>query len=275
VVIVKLEKAVAALDKFMTSQGLALAPEQVANLKGDEARGQFINLFKEVQRLKTQLDQYTDLTPDNAASIEQVIPDDQLRAFRGVYLETAQRLRAQQSKGDTGAAQQLDFEFVLFASAVIDYDYIMGLIVRYSQGASGKQKMTREELIGLIASDAKFMDEREDIAAYINSLRAGEALSEQAIRQGYETFKADKSARQLAEVAERHGLERAALKAFVDGILQRMIFDGEKLSDLLAPLELGWKARTQKELALMADLMPLLHKLAQGRDISGLAAYEQ
>ena len=37
-----------------------------------------------------------------------------------------------------------------------------------------------------------------------------------------------------------------------------MIFDGEQLTDLLAPLDLGWKARTQKELALMADLVPLL-----------------
>jgi hypothetical protein len=35
----------------------------------------------------------------------------------------------------------------------------------------------------------------------------------------------------------------------VDGILDRMIFDGEHLSDLLAPLDLGWKARTQAELA--------------------------
>jgi type I restriction enzyme R subunit len=54
-----------------------------------------------------------------------------------------------------------------------------------------------------------------------------------------------------------------------------MIFDGEHLSDLLAPLQLGWKARTQKEQALMKDLIPLLHKLAQGREISGLEAYEQ
>ena len=44
----------------MTSQGLTSSPEEVANLKGDEARSQFINLFKEIQRLKTQLDQYTD-----------------------------------------------------------------------------------------------------------------------------------------------------------------------------------------------------------------------
>lgn len=92
-VISKLEKAVSELDKFMESQGLASNPEQVANLKGDTARGQFIKLFKEVQRLKTQLDQYTDLTPENKKSISKVIPPDRLQAFRGVYLDTAQRLK--------------------------------------------------------------------------------------------------------------------------------------------------------------------------------------
>ena len=37
-----------------------------------------------------------------------------------------------------------------------------------------------------------------------------------------------------------------------------MIFDGEKLTDLLEPLELSWKERRTKELALMADLVPHL-----------------
>ena len=49
----------------------------------------------------------------------------------------------------------------------------------------------------------------------------------------------------------------------------------EQLADLVAPLDLGWKACTHAELALMGDLHPLLTKLAQGRDISGLRAYEQ
>jgi len=56
--------------------------------------------------------------------------------------------------------------------------------------------------------------------------------------------------------------------------MNRMIFDGEKLTDLLAPLALGWKDRRIKELALMEDLVPLLNKLAQGRNIAGLNAYE-
>ncbi len=173
-----------------------------------------------------------------------------------------------------GAVEQLDFEFVLFASTVIDYDYIMGLIARFSEQAPGRQQMSREQLIGLIQSDSKFMNEREDIAAYIGTLKAGGGLKEDAIREGYLHFKAEKDAKELAEIATKHGLTPTALQSFVNTIFQRMIFDGEQLSDLMAPLELGWKARTQAELALMKDLLPLLTKRAQGRVISGLSAYE-
>jgi type I restriction enzyme R subunit len=135
--------------------------------------------------------------------------------------------------------------------------------------------MTREQLIGLISADAKFMNERDDIAEYIGTLKAGEGLSETAIRDGYTKFKAEKNAKELAAIAQKHGLTTAALQSFVDAIFERMIFDAEKLSDLMAPLELGWKARTEAELALMADLHPLFIKRAGSRNISGLSAYEQ
>ena len=278
VVIQKLEAAVQKLDAFMQSQGLDCTPSTVANLKGDAAKTVFIERFKEVQRLKTQLDQYTDLTGENKAAIEQVLPEETLRGFKGQYLDTAKKLRDGRNKPDKpGAdkpADQLDFEFVLFASAVIDYDYIMKLMTSFSAKEPGKAKMTREQLIGLISSDAKFINERDDIAEYIGTLQAGEGLSETAIRDGYTRFKAEKNAQELATIAAKHNLATAALQSFVDGIFERMIFDGERLSDLMAPLDLGWKARSQAEIALMEDLYPLLTQRAGGRDISGLSAYE-
>jgi len=73
--------------------------------------------------------------------------------------------------------------FSLLPPSLIN-DYIMALIARYSAQAPGKQKMSREQIIGLIQADAKFMDERDDIAAYINTLKAGEGLSEKDIREG-------------------------------------------------------------------------------------------
>jgi len=149
----------------------------------------------------------------------------------------------------------------------------MGLIAKSTQG-SNKEKMTRKELIEMISGQANLMEERDDIIDYINSLTVGEALDEKQIRTDYQAFKAEKSTNELNALAIKHELEPQSLQAFVDNIMGRMIFDGEKLSDLLAPLELGWKVRSQKELALMEELVPHLHKLAQGREISGLAAYE-
>lgn len=278
VVIEKLKTAVSKLDTFMQSQGLTCAPEQVVNLKGDNARAEFINHFKEVQRLKTRLDQYTDLTEDSKNNVEQLLPINTLNAFKGMYLETAQELKRKQNTGNNGndenkTIQELDFEFVLFSSALIDYDYIMGLIAKLTQTTS-KTKMTRQQLLNLICSSSNLMDERDDIVAYINSLPVGQSLNEKEIREGYQAFKITKANSDLADIANKHSLEPQALQAFVDGIMNRMIFDGEQLSDLLAPLELGWKARTQKELDLMKELVPMLNKRAQGREISGLAAYE-
>ena len=269
------QKKVDELKTFMESKGLTCEPSQVHNLKGDTAKAEFINHFKEVQKLKTQLEQYTDLDEESKATIEQKLPTDTLRGFKAIYLDTAMELKRKQGKSDDNeaAVEQLEFDLVLFASSIIDYDYIMGLIAKSTQ-KTGKQKMTRQQLIDLISANANLMEEREDIIAYINSLKAGEALNEKQIREGYQAFKAQKAEQVLTQIAEKHGLQTQALQAFVDGILDRMIFDGEQLTDLLAPLELGWKARRVAELALMEDLVPYLQKQAEGREISGLDAYE-
>ena len=279
VVIEKLKEARAELNSFMLSQGLTRKPEDIGNLNGNAAKAAFIEHFKKVQKLQTQLDQYTDLTPEQEKVIETVFPRDDLRAFRGQYLETADELR--KDRKPTGGAKpdpaldQLDFEFVLFASAMIDYDYIMQLITDFQSKPAGKATMSREQLIGLIAADSKFIDERDLITEYVRGLKAGEGLDEAAIRVGYQRFKDQKHAAELVTTAQKHGLPPDEVQTFVDGILARMIFDGEQLTELLAPLDLGWRARTEKELALMADLVPLLKKRAGGRDISGLKVYEE
>jgi type I restriction enzyme R subunit len=261
----------------MEAKGLDCSPSEVGNLKGDEARAGFINAFKEVQRYKTQLDQYTDLQEKQTETIEALLPEDDLRSFKSVYIDTAKRLQAEQSKKGNKApedVQQLDFEFVLFSSAVIDYDYIIGLIAKYTQDKPSKHKMTREELINLLGSSSNLMDEREGIIAYINTLEVGNALNEKEIRSGYQKFKDEISAKEIQDIADKHSLAEECLNDFINEIMNRMIFDGEKLTDLLEPLELGWKDRRVKELALMEDLVPLLNKIALGREIIGLNAYE-
>ena len=97
----------------------------------------------------------------------------------------------------------------------------------------------------------------------------------QEIKDEYEVFKSEKFAAELSRIADVHGLNIVSLQQFVNDIVERKIFDGEKLNELLEPLDLGWKARAKEEQSLMNELMPLLKKMAAGQEISGLSAYEE
>jgi type I restriction enzyme R subunit len=276
VVVQRFQEKLEQLRVFMQSQGLECRPDEVANLRGDEARAAFINYFKDVQRVRVQLDQYTDLDEETRKTIEELLPEASWRAFQGVYLDVAKQLKETQKKtpNPDDPIQQLDFEFVLFDSALIDYDYIMKLIARFTAQGPTKLKMTREQLVGYLRANAKFLDEREEFIEYVNTLEEGKGLSELEVREGYERYRTEKYARLISEIAQKHGLERDALQRFIDAILRRMIFDPDALTNLMLPLDLGWKERAKKELQLMQDLVPLLRKLAQGKEISGLEVYE-
>lgn len=281
----KYKEAISKLKDFMSDNNLEFKASEVANLKGDAAKAGFINCFKEVQRFWTQLSQYTDLveyTTDESPVLSDPVSgygftDDDLKAFRGAYLDLANSLKKRRDKksNDTSAEiDELDFEFVLFASAMIDYDYIMELIARYAS-TPYKVRITKEDLISLVSSNANLIEERDDIIAYIESLDGVNGKTEQEIKDGYQVFKTEKFAKELLAIAESHSLSVSALQEFVNGIVERKIFDGEKLSELIAPLELGWKDRTRKETAIMTDLVPLLKRMTGGQKISGLSAYDE
>ena len=275
VVIENYQKAIEALRTFMQEHHLVNEPQEVYNLKGDAARITFVKNFKEVQRLKTQLDQYTDLDEGQKEKIEAILPKETLQEFRSSYIETAKQLREiQQKEGDQALPeiQQLDFEFVLFASAVIDYDFIMNLVADSTQKKPARQKMTKAQVISLLKSNSNLMDD-EDLAEFIEQVDWSIGQTVEELKLNLVQFKDNKYNKEIASIAHKHGLQTADLKTFVEMVMNRMIFDGEKLTDLLEPLDLSWKERRVKELSLMEDLVPQLKKLAQGREISGLAAY--
>ncbi len=283
----KFNDALRNLQSFMTSYELKFEPSEVANLRGDAAKAGFINCFKEVQRYDTQLRQYTDINRESEEMANMVwepvaaygFSEDDMKKFRGMYLDIAKELKTKREKKDvevSAEVEDLDFEFILFASALIDYDYIMSLIARYV-GAPSITKMTKDQLKELIKSSSTLIEEREDIIAYVDSLEANSVngKTEQQIKDEYEVFKTEKFAKELMAIAEKHTLNIGALQPFVNEIVERKIFDGEKLSDLLEPLDLGWRARIKAEEELMNDLIPLLKRMAGGQKISGLDAYEE
>ena len=287
------------LDRFLQSQDVDATPEGAASLRGDDARTQFVKRFKEVQRLAVQLDQYTDLTPEQRSEVEETLPEAEQRGYKGIYLSTRQRLIDQQRQAgstdldDDGTGNQpdgavdeeldnFDFEMVLFASATIDYDYIKKLIAEYTQGGGkvrsdgGCREMTRKELIGLIESEARFFDDRELLRDYVDSLDVGVSMTMDEVDAGLQRFRAERAAGELAAVAEDHNLPPERLTAFVDQIEGTSAFDPDRLTELARSQPgLSYIQRTRWELSLMERLAPILKRRAGGRDIAGLEPYEE
>lgn len=276
----QLEEAVGDFCNVMLSHGLAPKPEEVPNVKGDAARAEVVEAFKAVQRLMLQCDQYVDIPPELQARINAIMPPDTYQAFRTAYLELGRELRqkrAAESPDDasepTDVMQDIDFELVLFASAIIDYDYIISLIARMvNEKEPERREVTREEIVALLRSHSNLPEDREDILEFVGHPEAINGRTADEISDEFRRFREAKWHRQLQELAHRYGVDQEGLSEFIESTLRVMRYDDSHLSDLFTDEGLGWRDRVAKKNALRADLVPLIRLRAAGQAIDNLPA---
>ena len=275
-----LDVAVQRLYTMMKSYGLEPEPEEVPNLKGDAARADFVEIFKDVQRPILQLDQYIDIPPELQARIDAIMPPEKRLAFRTAYLELGRELRQKQAAESpddgsepTDVMQDIDFELVLFASAIIDYDYIISLIARMvNEAEPERREVTREEIVALLRSHSNLPEDREDILEFVGHPEAINGRTADEISDEFRRFREAKWHRLVHQMAHRHGVDQGRLSDFIESTLDVMRYDDSHLSDLFTDEGLGWRDRVTKKNALRADLVPLIRLRAAGQAIDNLPA---
>lgn len=275
-IVKKYQESVNQLQTVMNSMGLVCKPEEVVNIPQGENTNEFIEAFKDVQRLALKLDQYVDLPEEVIEARETAMPEDTLQQFRTAYLDLARR------SGATGTGERTertpegedpDFELSLFSSALVDYDYIMRLLAKYTDTHFEKVKITKEQLLEILSSSVDLMSEREYLKAFIEEeLTQNSGMSELEIRQRYDAFKEKRFDRQVAELAQEFGIDKLALKNFVDETAKLRRIDVDALSELLNHID-NWKQRKAVKEGLLAHLASLLDLLSGGNTIEGLNAY--
>lgn len=274
-VVEQYKDALAKLETVMNSMGLECKPEEVINIPQGENTSHFIDAFKDVQRLSLKLDQYVDMPEELKTAIEAAMPEDTLQQFRTAYLDLARRAR-NESGGrteETPEGDAPDFELSLFSSALVDYDYIMKLLAKYTNTHFEKVKITKEQLLEILSSSVDLMNEREYLKAFIEEeLEQGSGMSELEIRQRYQAYKDKRFNQQIAALAEEYGIETAALEAFVSETAKLRRIDEDVLRELLNHID-GWKQRKAAKEGLLARLAPLFDLLTGGNTIEGLNAY--
>ena len=273
-VVEQYKDAIAQLQTVMNSMGLECKPEEVINIPEGENANNFVDAFKDVQRLSLKLDQYVDLPEALKTAIEEAMPEDTLQQFRTAYLDLSRRV------GPTGPGPRQetpegepDFELSLFSSALVDYDYIMKLLAKYTDTKVQKVKITKEQLLEILSSSVDLMNERDYLKAFIEEeLEKGSGMSELEIRERYKAYKDKRFNQQIAALAEEYGIDAAALESFVDETAKLRRIDEDSLRELLSHID-NWKQRKAAKESLLARLAPLFALLSGGSTIEGLNAY--
>ena len=270
------KEKIAQLQTVMNSMGLECKPEEVVNIPEGENTSNFIEAFKDVQRLSLKLDQYVDLPEELSEMVAEAMPEDTLQQFRTAYLDLARRT-GEIGTGDrtekTPEGEEPDFELSLFSSALVDYDYIMKLLAKYTDTHIEKVKITKEQLLEILSSSVDLMNERDYLKAFIEEeLEKGSGLSEQEIRKRYKAFKHKRFNQQISALAEKYGIETASLENFVNETVNLRRIDEDVLRDLLSHIE-NWKQRKSAKEGLLNSLVSLFTLLSGGNTIEGLNAY--
>jgi type I restriction enzyme R subunit len=270
------KKALTKLETVMNGIGLECKPEEVINIPQGENTNNFIDAFKDVQRLSLKLDQYVDLSEDLKNAIEDAMPEDTLQSFRTAYLDLARRTGPTDRGGRTETTpegEEPDFELSLFSSALVDYDYIMKLLAKYTDMHPEKVKITKEQLLDILAGSVDLMKERDYLKAFIEKeLKPNTHMSVDEIKQKYEEFKNKRFNEQIAALAKEYGIETSALENFVNETVKLRRIDEDVLRELLSHIG-SWKLRKAAKEGLLVSLAPLFNLLTGGNTIEGLSAY--
>ena len=273
-VVEKYKNAIAQLQTVMNGIGLECKPDEVVNIPQGENTNNFIDAFKDVQRLSIKLDQYVDLPEELKTAIETAMPEDTLQQFRTAYLDLARRRRIEkgaQSKEEP--EDEPDFELSLFSSALVDYDYIMKLLAKYTDTHFEKVKITKEQLLVILSSSVDLMNERDYLKTFIEEeLQKGSGVSEAEIRERYKAYKDKMLNQKIVSFANKYGIATADLEAFFIETVKLRRLDEDALRNLLSHVE-NWKLRKAAKEELLARLAPLFAMMTNGGTIEGLNAY--
>ena len=204
------------------------------------------------------------------------MPEDTLQQFRAAYLDLARKSRTTEPGSHTEFTpedDEVDYELSLFSSALVDYDYIMRLLARYTDTHFERVKLTREQLLEILSGSVDLMNEREYLQAFINEeLQQGSGLNEMEIRRLYKEYKNRCVDQKIAHIAEQFGVEYATLESFVAETVKLRRMDEDNFHEMLSHID-NWKQRKAAKEGLLSSLQPLFTLMSGGYAIEGLSAY--
>ena len=196
----RFNEQVAELQNFVST------PEDVDELKGEEEKAQFVQLFKKLLRTKSSLETFAEFTFNDLD-----ISEDEFNNYLSKYSDLYEE--RQTNEGDKASVlQEIDFELELIGRNEINFDYIVGLLaeIRDANGEEAKQRK-KEGVLNIMDRDLNLRKKKELIREFIEE-NLPKISKNTDLEEVFSQFWNEKRKQALQDLAEEHSLDSEQLQ---------------------------------------------------------------
>ena len=233
------------ISKLQSFKKLYPTPKDVTNLKSEEKKVEFVKSFRELLKLKSSLETYTEFSFENVNLNEEEWFD-----YISVYLDLYNEAK---SESEDAPIREIDFSIELIRSDLINYDYIIKLLGELkdvkdnSLIPSDDYEKKKEALLKQLHRDVKLRDKKELIEEFIeNRLHS---TPKERIKDEFNDFWDTKKKERLKKLADEINADEEKLKELIKEYEFRgKIFDDNIVKALKYKLGILGRSKKLKEI---------------------------
>lgn len=192
-----------------------IAPEvgSVGEFESDEDRLAFVRQFRNLLRLKSSLETFTEFSFDEVDIDEQEFLD-----YQSAYLDIY-RAQKTEDKEKVSIIDEIDFEVELTRRDKINFDYIVKLIASLKDVSSDKVREKKiTDILRVFDADVALHKKKDLIEKFINENLPKVDNSEE-VEEEFEKYWRDEEAKYIKSIAEKENIDQEKMKKLIGEFL--------------------------------------------------------
>lgn len=188
-------------------------PDSVNDLNSEQTKVQFVKSFRDLLRIKSSLETFTEFSFQDLKITEQEFYD-----FQSKYLDIYEEIKKPTVMKES-ILEDLDFEIELTVKDIINFDYIIMLIAGLRDISSEKiREKKKEDILKLFDRDVRLRKKKELIEEFIND-NLPKIKENDSVEKVFEEYWNKKRSAEIENLAKSENIELNRLNELIADLL--------------------------------------------------------
>lgn len=215
-------------DKLVELREKVPKVSSVDDLRSEEEKAEFVKTFRDLLRIKSSLETFSEFNFKDLGISEQEFYDYQSK-YLDIYDE-----RKESDAGIESILDQIDFELELTIRDIVDYDYIIKLIAGLTNITSDTaRKKKTEEILRIFDRDVKLRKKKDLIKKFIEE-NLPKIKKADDVEKAFSEFWQSERSNNLKKIAEAENIPLGKLEHLIGDYLYSQKLPGDQhIADML------------------------------------------